>query len=79
MGKTYSATFEERIGAIRRELLQFLNPNQVVSPECEKEKQNLRSSLRSITPFIVESLSNEMARCAPKYERTVHSYAKRQF
>nr|AJP33421.1 ATPase subunit 4 [Araucaria heterophylla]QJH91746.1 ATP synthase F0 subunit beta [Araucaria heterophylla]QXE43720.1 ATP synthase subunit 4 [Araucaria cunninghamii] len=73
LGNTSKAIFEERLGAIQRELQQFLNPNEVVSPESKDQHQLLRSSLRSITPEIVEALPNEMARCAPKCERTVQA------
>nr|QJS35648.1 ATPase subunit 4 [Taxus cuspidata] len=73
LGNTFKATFEGRIEAIQRELQQFLNPNEVVFLESKERQQLLRISLRSITPEIVESLLNEMARCAPKCERTVQA------
>jgi len=72
-GNTFKAIFDERIGAIQRELQQFLNPNEVVYLESNEQQQLLRISLRSITPEIVELLLNEMARCAPKCERTVQA------
>ena len=77
LGNTSKAAFQERIGAIQRELQQFLDPNEVVSPESKERQQNLRISLRSITPEIVESLPNETARCAPKCERTVQAVSCR--
>nr|QOD41060.1 ATPase subunit 4 [Larix sibirica] len=76
-GNTSKATFDGRIEAIQRELQQFLNPNEVVSPESNEQQQLLRISLRSITPEIVESLLNETARCAPKCERTVQAVSCR--
>nr|BDG69822.1 ATPase subunit 4 [Cunninghamia lanceolata var. konishii] len=76
-GNTSKAAFQDRIGAIQRELQQFLDPNEVVSPESKERQQNLRISLRSITPEIVESLPNETARCAPKCERTVQAVSCR--
>lgn len=76
-GNTSKATFDGRIEAIQRELQQFPNPNEVVSPESNEQQQLLRISLRSITPEIVESLPNEMARCAPKCERTVQAVSCR--
>jgi len=72
-GNTFKAIFDGRIGAIQRELQQFLNPNEVVFLESNEQQQLLRISLRSITPEIVELLLNEMARCAPKCERTVQA------
>ena len=77
LGNTSKAAFQERIGAIQRELQQFLDPNEVVSTESKERQQNLRISLRSITPEIVESLPNETARCAPKCERTVQAVSCR--
>nr|QXE44373.1 ATP synthase subunit 4 [Zamia furfuracea]BDC46226.1 ATPase subunit 1 [Zamia furfuracea] len=72
-GKAFKAIFDGRIGAIQKELQQFPNPNEVVSPESNEQQQSLRISLRSITPEIVESLPNETARCAPKCEKTVQA------
>nr|UWI54103.1 ATPase subunit 4 [Thuja sutchuenensis] len=77
LGNTSKAAFQERIKTIQRELQQFLDPNEVVSPEAKERQQNLRISLRSITPEIVESLPNETARCAPKCERTVQAVSCR--
>nr|QXE44310.1 ATP synthase subunit 4 [Taiwania cryptomerioides] len=76
-GNTSKAAFQERIGAIQRELQQFLDPNEVVFPESKERQQLLRISLRSITPEIVESLPNETAHCAPKCERTVQAVSCR--
>nr|QJH91696.1 ATP synthase F0 subunit beta [Abies sibirica] len=76
-GNTSKATFDGRIGAIQRELQQFPNPNEVISPESNEQQRLLRISLRSITPKIVESLPNETARCAPKCERTVQAVSCR--
>lgn len=76
-GNTSKAAFQDRIGAIQRELQQFLDPNEVVSPKSKEQQQNLRISLRSITPEIVQSLPNETARCAPKCERTVQAVSCR--
>nr|QXE44009.1 ATP synthase subunit 4 [Metasequoia glyptostroboides] len=76
-GNTSKAFFQERLGAIQRELQQFLDPNEVVPPESKERQQNLRISLRSITPEIVESLPNETTRCAPKCERTVQAVSCR--
>nr|QXE44258.1 ATP synthase subunit 4 [Sciadopitys verticillata] len=76
-GNTSKAIFEGRIEAIQRELQQFLNPNEVVSPESKEQRQLLRISLRSITPEIVESLPNETAHRVPKCERTVQAVSCR--
>lgn len=73
LGEISKATFEGRIEAIQRELQRFLNPNEVVFLESLEQQQSLRISLRSITLEIVESLLLEMARCAPKCERTVQA------
>jgi len=72
-GNTSEATLDGRIGAIQRELQQFPNPDEVVSPESNEQQQLLGISLRSITPEIVEPLPNETARCAPKCEKTVQA------
>nr|QJH92105.1 ATP synthase F0 subunit beta [Podocarpus macrophyllus]QXE44204.1 ATP synthase subunit 4 [Podocarpus macrophyllus] len=77
LGEIPKAAFEGRIEAIQRELQRFLNPNEVVSPESLEQQQSLRISLRSITLEIVESLPLEMARCAPKCERTVQAVSCR--
>lgn len=73
LGNTFEATLDGRIGAIQRELQQFLNPDEVVFLESNEQQQLLGISLRSITPEIVELLLNEMARCAPKCEKTVQA------
>ncbi|GLJ26466.1 hypothetical protein SUGI_0510920 [Cryptomeria japonica] len=70
-GNTSKVAFQDRIGAIQQELQQFLDPNEVVSPKSKEQQENLRISLCSITPKIVQSLPNETAHCAPKCERTM--------
>ena len=70
LGKTFKVTLDGRIQAIQEELLQFLNPNEVVLLESNEQQRLLRISLR-ICGTVVESLS--MARCTPKCEKTVQA------
>ena len=70
LGKTFKVTLDGRIQAIQEELLQFLNPNEVVLLESNEQQRLLRISLR-ICGTVVESLPT--ARCAPKCEKTVQA------
>nr|QKE23409.1 ATPase subunit 4 [Caryopteris trichosphaera]QKE23479.1 ATP synthase F0 subunit 4 [Caryopteris mongholica] len=71
LGKTFKMTLDGRIQAIQEELLQFLNPNEVVLLESNEQQRLLRTSLR-ICGTVIESLP--MARCAPKCEKTVQAF-----
>ncbi|GKC16097.1 ATP synthase protein MI25-like protein [Tanacetum coccineum] len=63
LGKTFKETLDGRIQAIQEESQQFLNPNEVVPPESNKQRRLLRISLR-ICGTVVESLL--MARSAKR-------------
>nr|AJP33494.1 ATPase subunit 4 [Gnetum gnemon]QJH91876.1 ATP synthase F0 subunit beta [Gnetum gnemon] len=72
LGNIFKAILDGRRAAIQRELQQLLNPNEVVFMESNKQQNNLRVSLRSMEPEIVESLLG-IARCAPKCQKTVQA------
>lgn len=67
-GKTFQVSREGRIQAIQEELMNCINPNEVVMES--NEQLELRISLR-MCGTVVESLP--MARCAPKCEKTVQA------